>query len=277
MTYIYIAIILLLAIYVTLISCFILSWSKMEEFKEQGISECTIYMSVIIAIKNEENNITTLLNSLKNQTLQSCRYEIILVNDHSTDNSLIIAQSFLDDLSNLHVINLKNGEKGKKAAIAYGISKAKGNLIVTTDADCIHNKKWLSGILSFYLSEKPKLIVAPVLMSHTNKFEEMQSLDFFSLMISGAAAIGLKSPIMCNGANLIFEKQVYYEFNDIHNSKYISGDFLCSFVNKFENVCENMSIIALAPRYDPPIPIAVNTSLWFLTLSAVFIISSISF
>ncbi len=230
---------LILAVYLILIIRFAASWTKIEEFKGENISiNADLRISVVIAAKNEEKNIKNLLNSLKNQSLASKRFQIVLINDHSTDRTLEKAQQFAKTFENLQIFSLENGKNGKKAAINYGISQATGNLIVATDADCQHHEDWLITIAEYYSHTKAKLIISPVVMQHVNSFETMQSLDFFSLMASGAAAAGMQQAIMCNGANLIFEKHVYYEFNDIHNSKYVSGDDIFLLLNvkkKYKN------------------------------------------
>ncbi|MFB6305997.1 MAG: glycosyltransferase family 2 protein, partial [Flavobacteriales bacterium] len=102
-------------------------------------------LSVIIPFRNEENNINKNLESLKDQTLSKHLYEVIYVNDHSTDNSLI---RFKDPSipHNFKIIELKNNETGKKAAISKGIQNAKYDTIVTADCDCTYNSHWLEFI-----------------------------------------------------------------------------------------------------------------------------------
>ncbi len=235
MTVYFVIILLITAIYVVIISSFIYGWKNIEEYKPQQFVNSKIHISVIVAVKNEAENITTLLNSLKNQFYSKNNFDIILVNDHSTDNTLAVAQTYMHTMPNLHIITLEKHKAGKKAAIDYGVNIAKGKLIVSTDADCTHHANWLSTIASYYEEYRPKLIVAPVLMSCTNSFESMQSLDFFSLMASGAAAVGISQAIMCNGANLAFEKNSYQEIKDPLNSKYSSGDDIFLLLNLKKN------------------------------------------
>jgi cellulose synthase/poly-beta-1,6-N-acetylglucosamine synthase-like glycosyltransferase len=113
---------------------------------------------------------------------------------------------------------------GKKNAILTGLQNSTGNLIVTTDADCVHHKNWLREIMNHYGQYKPKMIIGPVLMKHRAYFGKIQALDFFSLMISGAAAAGLNKPIMCNGANLAYEKTLLDEFKNPFKIETFSGD-----------------------------------------------------
>lgn len=127
---------------------------------------------------------------------------------------------------------------GKKRAIYKGIENSKGNFIVTTDADCRMNNEWLSTIVSFYEEFKPKMIVCPVVILEAGIFSRIQSLEFLSLVGSSAGAIGINRPIMCNGANLAYEKDAFLQFNDTLNNKFASGDdvlFMLKLKKKLKN------------------------------------------
>lgn len=221
-------------IYILLIFNFISGWLKLKEHRKGRIDPSAIFTSIVIAAKNEEKNIHQLFKSLINQTIDSKSFEIIFINDNSSDNTFNIAQTYKKQLSNLIVLDL-NKARGKKAAINYGIKHAKGELIITTDADCTHHKKWLEMVISFYTEEKPKMVIAPVIMHGNSFFEKIQSLDFFSLIASSAGAVGINQPIMCNAANMAFEKTIYDSLENPHNVKYTSGDdvFLMLKIKKF--------------------------------------------
>jgi cellulose synthase/poly-beta-1,6-N-acetylglucosamine synthase-like glycosyltransferase len=122
------------------------------------------------------------------------------------------------------LITLEAGKHGKKHALEAGIEKARGKLIVTTDADCAHGPNWLRSIALFYTRKKPKLIIGPVKMKGKGFFEQFQSLEFLSLVASGAGAAGLGRPIMCNGANLAYEKDAFNELDDAFQMNEYSGD-----------------------------------------------------
>lgn len=180
------------------------------------------YISVIIPFKNEEENLSTLIQNLKTQTLNSEHFEIIFINDNSNDNSEKIIKNLVNNIPDFHLINSE--KNGKKNAIKAGIQFSQTNLIVTTDADCIHQASWLEEILNYYLKHKPKMIIAPVLMTGETFFQKLQTIDFLSLTASTAGAAGIKRPIMCNGANLVYEKKVFEEFNDAFKIEESSGD-----------------------------------------------------
>jgi poly-beta-1,6-N-acetyl-D-glucosamine synthase len=210
-------------IYFIFILSFYLGWNKISSFQKGKTCPSELFISLIIAYRNEEHNLPALINSISNQTLNRDFFEIILINDNSTDNSWLVANHQIKNLKFVHNLSLE-GKIGKKEALLKAILFAKGKLIVTTDADCTHHPEWLETIYSFYLQTRPKMIIGPVLMNGRNTFENFQSIDFFSLIASGAGACGLKKPIMSNGANLAFEKDIFTEFSDPFQKSYLSGD-----------------------------------------------------
>jgi cellulose synthase/poly-beta-1,6-N-acetylglucosamine synthase-like glycosyltransferase len=192
-----------------LITFYIFYWVRHKEFISKQKSFST-KVSVLVAVRNEENAIPVLASCLKNQNFPGELVEIIFVNDNSTDRTEeVIRNSFLHSEIKYRVINLVENECGKKTAIAKGVANAKGNLIVTTDADCIMGANWLSTIVSFYEQNKPVMIVMPVLIKAKTFFADMQAMEFLSLTASTASSLLSGFPLMCNGANLAFEKDVF--------------------------------------------------------------------
>src|SRR5206468_11041876 len=100
----------------------------------------------------------------------------------------------------------------KKKAIEIAISKAKGELIVITDADCLVPLTWLSSIVKFYETFNPVFIAAPVTFYEEDNFLKVfQSLDFMTLQGITGASVYKKFHQMCNGANLAYQKKIFYE------------------------------------------------------------------
>lgn len=196
-------------------------------------------LSVIVAARNEEANITRLLDSLREQDYDPRKYEIILVDDHSSDKTISLIkqhQKQYPDFS-LKVITLE-GEtaSGKKKALSVGIEKARGEVLCFTDADCIPDKEWLSSINQAYQNTGNQMHLGGVRYSNTSSlFEILQALEFNSLQASTAAAVGMHHPIMCNGANLSIRKSAYAMIKDrIGGQRFASGDdiFLLHTVKK---------------------------------------------
>jgi poly-beta-1,6-N-acetyl-D-glucosamine synthase len=210
-------------IYFIIILSFRYGWDKIKIFQKGSKSPSGIFISVIVPFRNEEKNIPALIDSISNQSLNKNLFELILVNDHSTDNSWQLAIMNSSVKKNIRCVN-HSGKQGKKNAIACGIEHSKGTLVITTDADCAHHPEWLETIFSYYTIYKPKLIIGPVRMVGSGFFENFQKIDFLSLISSGAGASGIIHPIMCNGANLAFEKEAYTELLDPMNQMLVSGD-----------------------------------------------------
>src|SRR5665647_358261 len=127
---------------------------KIYQTKTGMLSKTTPFISVIIAARNEEKNIGNCIESIINQTYPAHLFEVIIVDDNSTDSTPAIVNSF--EQNNIRVFKLNDFTENeklnsyKKKAVETAISVAKGNLIVTTDADCIVQSEWLQTIASCY-------------------------------------------------------------------------------------------------------------------------------
>ncbi|MBI5219071.1 MAG: glycosyl transferase [Bacteroidia bacterium] len=124
---------------------------------------------------------------------------------------------------------------------------AKGDLIITTDGDCRMSDKWLSALITFYEAFKPKMIIGPVgFYNEKSIFEKIQSLEFLSLIGAGAGSAGIGHPVLCNGANLAFEKKIYIKFNNALNMDYASGDDVFLLHNLKKEYPENILFLKSA-------------------------------
>lgn len=178
-----------------------------HRFEPEGDGNGNIFVSVIIACKNEEATLPRILHDLTIQDYPAGSFEVLVTDDNSEDNTIKTARSFIGSL-NLKV--LKNSGSGKKSAIRTAIYEAKGNLILTTDADCSANSGWISTIVSFYRLNKPHLIICPVMFEEGNGFfGRFQELEFLSLQGITAATAMAGNATMCNGANLAFTHESY--------------------------------------------------------------------
>lgn len=193
---------------------FIYGWVKSKKYiaKKEHLSTT---LTVVVAVRNEEANILNLLNDLKAQSYSSELFDVIIVDDHSTDNTSNLIENF--EMSNLRLIKLdldKPINSYKKKAITEAIKLSNAKLIVSTDGDCRLNEDWLKTIVDFYESNNFKVISAPVTF-HEQKsvFEILQTIEFQYLIGVGASAIFNNYPITCNGANFIYEREVFNELD----------------------------------------------------------------
>ncbi len=165
-------------------------------------------VSVLIAARNEGKNIEKLLQSLYNQTFDKENFEVIIVDDHSDDDTFGISESFKVSHPEMSLKLLKATGSGKKQAISQALHAADNEVVIVTDADCELPAKWIEKMLAFYIAKDLKMLLGPVLLSPADTlFEKLQVLEHMSLIAStaGSAAIGM--PVMCNGANMMYDRK----------------------------------------------------------------------
>jgi biofilm PGA synthesis N-glycosyltransferase PgaC len=208
----------ILSLYSSLIIILWIGWHKAMRINPPAALESTVAISVVIPVRNEANTIKALLDSLARQRFKN--FEVIIVNDHSQDKSAEIVRQHP-----LNVVLVENRGFGKKKALTSGIEMAKGSIIVTTDADCFVSPEWLRSIEIFFRDENVKLSFGGVSMSQQSFFSIIQSIEFASLIGTAAATAALDKPTMCNGANLAYRKDVFYEVGGYEgNFEIPSGD-----------------------------------------------------
>ncbi|HTM97691.1 MAG TPA: glycosyltransferase [Pedobacter sp.] len=203
--------IFLTLVYVTVVVTFIRGWYKIIVYKDIRPSAKT-RVSILVAARNEEKHIGKTIEDLLAQNYPKELFEIIIINDHSIDNTAAVVTSF--SKNGVTLINLNEDRalnSYKKMAIQRAIGQAKGDLIITTDADCKMGPNWLKTIVSFYEEHDFKMISSPVAYcDEKNLFERCQTLEFSYLIGLGASTIGNNNPSTCNGANLAYEREAFY-------------------------------------------------------------------
>lgn len=183
-------------------------------------------VSIVIAARNEEVSIKKCINSILKQNYPKDFYEIIVVDDHSTDATFQLVSVIAYENKNIKILQLQQEQTGKKQAIELGIQSATGDIIVTTDADCIMGEEWLETMVSFLINSSNKMAVGPVAYTEEkNCIEKFQSLELIALTASGAGSLYYNNATLCNGANLIYYKKAFQEVDGYEGLKSIaSGD-----------------------------------------------------
>ena len=210
-------------LYVSLIVIFMVGWRKTSVRPCNQTRNDTNGVSVIIPVRNEAKNLPKLLFALQNQTFQD--FEIVFIDDHSSDNSQEILSNFAKSRKNTCIIAAVG--LGKKNALREGIASTGSptELLICTDADCIPNKNWVEAIAAFYAESRADLIIAPVVMlGDKSVFQQMQALEFLSLQAATAGAACAGMPIMCNGANMAFPRKTWLAHNANLKDDKLSGD-----------------------------------------------------
>jgi cellulose synthase/poly-beta-1,6-N-acetylglucosamine synthase-like glycosyltransferase len=220
-------VIILLTAYGRLFFFYKKGWNKGQEVNSSGANTdhpVLPLISVVIAARNEEDHIGNLLSALNKQTYPSEKFEVLVVNDHSTDKTAEVVSAF----TNAILINAGETAKGKKQALTLAIQQASGELIVATDADCIPGPYWLACIAEHYLKTRAAFIAAPVMYkTDGNLLNTFQTIDFITLQGITAAGVETGFHSMCNGANLAYTKTAFEAVNGFEGiDKLASGDDL---------------------------------------------------
>jgi poly-beta-1,6-N-acetyl-D-glucosamine synthase len=219
-----VVIILLLFIsYFLMVGTFTIGIYRLRKQDEPNSSHTSL--SIVIAIRNEEKNIESLVKSISDQEYPANEFEVILVNDHSTDRTVEVLTNLTNGFSNFKIISLPDGQQGKKLAIALGLQIATFDTIVFTDADCKHHKGWLYAIASHFKNRQMDLLIGPVMIKPSKSFfDKFQCLEHSSLTASSIGACSVGLPFMASSANLIFSKSRLGFGIEMLNPDYPSGD-----------------------------------------------------
>ncbi|MCY7423168.1 MAG: glycosyltransferase [Chitinophagaceae bacterium] len=208
-------------------------WFKnIVPFKAVSKAPACTRFTVLIPARNEEENIKLYLPSVLQQAYPQNLFEVIVIDDHSTDATAGVVSEMQSQYSNLKLLRLKDLlpdvalNSYKKKAIEIAIKHAAGDWIVTTDADCLVNANWLQCFADFIGERNPVFVAAPVAFFNTRSFLSIfQSLDFMSLQGITAASVNQGFHSMCNGANLAYKKVVFNQVNGFTGiDKIASGD-----------------------------------------------------
>ena len=211
--------VLFFAVYFILVIVLFVGWKKAVAQKPGAPSG--LRATIVVPARNEARNITRLLDDLKRQTYPL--FEVIVVDDHSEDNTADIVRQRLPEHQQLRLVS--SAGTGKKAALARGVQLAQGVVIITTDADCRVPAEWVATLLSYFEKDTVQMVFGGVAIPAQDYFSTLQSLEFASLIGSGAGTMALGVPTMCNGANLAFRKAAFEAVGGYAGNLHIpSGD-----------------------------------------------------
>jgi len=216
------------ALYCGLIVFLLKAWEEIIPEDIPTDFQAAHFVSILVVGRNESENIQACLSSILENTFEKTGYEIIFIDDHSTDDTIEKIEEL--EITNLQIIHLSDHVQEKinafkKAAIKIGIEKSKGNLILMTDADCIVPKDWIQRTCFNFQSKEINFQTAPVTFSPIYKFLHwFQELDIIAMMATTNAGIRTGRWFLANGANLAFLKKELPENYFQESDKFASGD-----------------------------------------------------
>ncbi len=269
-------------------------------------------VSVIIPVRNEAGHILRILEEMRNQDFPVNLLEVIVVDDFSEDNSMVCAERFEKQFPEFPLVlipsrSLERKEFGKKRAIERAVTRAKGEIILCTDADTMHGSGWISAMAGSFCLIQPQMVLGPVVFcQEKNLLQKIQTLEFMGIMGTTAGSASLGYPVMCNGANLGYRRAAFIATGGYRgNLQFGSGDdqFLMNSIRKhfgqhaiiYTN--DRSAIVSTEPEasltgflnqrlrwvsksrgYSDPVVIAVGMVTWFIHfLLLVGIVSGIFF
>lgn len=213
------------AIYVMFFIWARLQWGKIRDASSFRTSKVSTF-SVIIPVRNEAANIAQLVKDLDEQDYPKGQFEVLLINDHSEDDTVEVARQAFDTTRlDFKIIALEDGVSGKKQAITRGVGEAQYDYIITTDGDCRVSSDWIAAYSDRFQVTDDLMLCGPVKMNSHNFFTRMQALEFSGLIGIGAASLQSGNPGMCNGANLAYQKAAFLKVKGYEGNQQIpSGD-----------------------------------------------------
>lgn len=186
-------------------------------------------VSIIVAARNEEDNISDCIESLLKLDYPRDKLEIIMMNDRSTDKTKEIMMSYTqkNPVLKYQETDEQVGKlKGKTNALALAIKRSKGEIVFTTDADIKVKPTWVKEMIRYY-DEDTGVISSFSTMIPKNMWWGIQSFDWLYLLGLAAGGNGIQLEISCIGNNMSYRRKAYDEVGGYENIKFsVTEDFM---------------------------------------------------
>lgn len=202
-------------------------------------------VSVVLCVRNEEKNIVEYLPHILNQRYRL--FEVLVVNDNSTDETWFRLLDFQKKYSNLTLLNVPFATPpGKKTALTLGIRQARYDLILLTDADCKPaSPYWIQEMQRALISEK-KIVLGFSPYMHTQgflntfiRFEAIQTaVQYFSFALAGIPYMGV-------GRNLMYDRKLFLQVDGFTSHQDVASGDDDLFINAVAN--KQNTAVALNP------------------------------
>ena len=249
------------------------------EFDDISIaSENIPFVSVIVPARNEEQNITNCITSIINSNYPKEKYEIIVVNDRSTDNTLLEMTGLANKIPNMKICDIKSETEkrnlqGKPGAIEIGIDASVGEIIMMTDADCTVSENWILSIVNSFKNQnncsenqgdgkenqansakkKTGMVCAYTNVKSDKMFHYFQAAEWYYMHTYACAGIGLDTILGCFGNNISITKEAYnkiggfaeLEFSVTEDFVLLNAIFGAGFEVKY--LCDKNSVVETLP------------------------------
>ena len=181
--------------------------------------------SILVPFRNEQENLPQLWNSINRIDYPETHVELLFIDDHSEDlgfEFLHTRQSVGTFTATVLKLSKEDGF-GKKQAIKLGVAAAQHPWIITLDADVVMTPLWLRSINKTLRIKKIKFMAGPVVTQFSETLlGHLQTAEFSALQGLTKAFFDTK-PILCNGANLVYEKSLFDSVSGFDGNRYLSS------------------------------------------------------
>jgi len=188
-------------------------------------------VSIVIALHNEEENVPDLLESLAGLKFGGRRWEVIFVDDRSSDRTGALLREACAGNTHYELITVRETPEGwgpKKYAVTQAVNQASGQIILLTDADGRPGPDWVQSMLSFFRPEVGMVLGYAPYRTDSGRgsfLKRILRLEYFSHAAVAAAGTGLNTPPTCVGTNLAYRKVLFTDLNGYGKYRHtVSGD-----------------------------------------------------
>ena len=231
--------------YTGLMAWLILGWRRLPVVP--GPDDGLASFSIVVPVRNEAHCIVRLLSCLRLQYFPAARYEVIVVDDHSTDASAAVVSRFINthELPFFRLLETPAGGaeagRGKKAALARGIAAARHDYIITCDADCVMGPDWLPAMAGAVSHFNPHMLIGPVgIESPDDLFGSLQALEMLALTAVTAGAAGQGKAVLCSGANLLFRRDLFHRVGGYQGNEHLASGDDVFLLHKFKGLDDSV-------------------------------------
>lgn len=198
-------------------------------------------VSVVVPARNEEKNISDCISSISQSNYSKELFEIIAIDDRSTDRTGELLDALSNKVKNLKVIHITEEDsqihsqqltlsilnkeelekkisfynsgikqlKGKPAALQVGIENASGEIILMTDADCTVPPNWIRTIVSQYLKPEVGFVASFTNVVGERIFDKLQAIEWIYMHTMAMGGVGLSQPLGCYGNNISVRRKSF--------------------------------------------------------------------
>ena len=204
-------VVLIVFLYVILIRFYSVGFDKYPNYIPLNEKAANISATILIPCRNPSQQLQFLLKQLDHQLINLENAEVFVIDDFS-NKEIVLDPSLKCSLLSLkqHRADLSNTKNNKKEAIALGAERSKHEYIICLDGDVTLSDDWWCVVSNFIHDKKPKFAAGLHRYINSNSYlNKFLSLEQDILTASSMAALQLRIPTMCNGANMIFSKQAF--------------------------------------------------------------------